>query len=352
MRSEYHMARGFILLTMRIAVLGLGFMGSTHLKALRATPGAEVVAVASDDERQLSGDLSGVQGNIGGPGGRMDFSGLSKYRNWQDAVTDPAVEAVDICLPTGLHAPAAIAALGAGKHVLVEKPMALDGEAADAMLYAARASGRVLMVAQTLRFFPAYRVLAEAVRSGRLGQVCAAMFQRRCAAPQWSPWLLDRSVSGGAAFDLLVHDVDFCLHLFGAPLSVSAVGHEDLGHGTDWITAGFHYDAAAVVVAGGWYPSPGFPFSMEYSVAGSGGVLEYSSAGVPPTLYAPDGTRTELAVAGKDGYQAEIEYFVECCLEGRQPDLCPPAESAKAVRLAELMLESRAKQGEKLRCLL
>ena len=337
---------------MRIAVLGLGFMGSTHFKALRNIPQAEVVAVASDDERQLSGDLSGVQGNIGGPGERMDFTGLSKYRKWQEAVADPAIEAVDICLPTSLHAPAAIAALEAGKHVLVEKPMALDGEAADAMLYAARASGRTLMVAQTLRFFPMYRALAETVRSGGIGAVRAAMFRRRCAAPQWSPWLLDRSISGGAIFDLLVHDVDFCLHLFGAPLAVSALGEEDLGHGIDWITAGFHYDATAVVVTGGWYPSKGFPFSMEYSVAGDGGVVEYSSAGTPPTLYGQDGTRTELDATGKDGYQAEIEYFVECCVEGRQPDLCPPAESAKAVRLAELMLESRAKEGEKLRCLL
>jgi len=337
---------------MRIAVLGLGFMGSTHLKALRNIPGAEVIAVASDDERQLSGDLSGVHGNIGGPGERMDFSGLLKYRNWQEAVTAPAIEAVDICLPTGLHAPAAIAALGAGKHVLVEKPMALDGAAADAMLYAARAGGRILMVGQTLRFFPVYRVLADAVRSGRIGAVRTAVFRRRCAAPQWSPWLLDRTVSGGAIFDLLVHDVDFCLHLFGAPQAVSAVGHEGLGRGIDWITAAFHYDAAAVVVTGGWYPSKSLPFSMEYSVVADGGVMEYSSAGLPPTLYGADGSRTEMDATGKDGYQAEIEYFVKCCVEGRQPDLCPPAESAKAVRLAELMLESRAKEGEKLRCLL
>ena len=337
---------------MRIAVLGLGFMGSTHFKALRNIPQAEVVAVASDDERQLTGDLSGVQGNIGAPGERMDFSGLRKYRNWQDAIADPATEAVDICLPTGLHAPAAIAALRAGKHVLVEKPMALDGAAADAMLEAARAGDRILMVAQVLRFFPVYRVLRDAVRSGRVGAVRAAMFRRRCGPPQWSPWLLDPNVSGGAVFDLLVHDVDFCLHLFGAPQAVSAVGYVNLASGIDWIMTEFHYAGPTVVITGGWHPSSSFPFLMEYSVVTDGGAIEYSSAGTPPTLYGSDGSRTEMDATGRDGYQAEIEYFVECCLEGRQPDLCPPRESAAAVKLAELMLESRAKEGEKLRCLL
>lgn len=337
---------------MRIAVLGLGFMGSTHLKALRGIPGVEVVAVASEDARQLSGDLSGVQGNLGGSGERMDFSGLRTYRAWQDAILDPGADAVDICLPTSLHAPAAIAALRAGRHVLVEKPMALDGAAADAMLKAAEASGCTLMVAQVLRFWPAYCALADTVRSGRLGTVRAATFRRKCAGPRWSPWLLDRGVSGGAVFDLLVHDLDFCLHLFGEPQSVSASGRQDLSRGVDWITAQLEYPEAGVLITGGWHPSESYPFSMEYSIVADGGGVEFSSAGIAPTLYPAGSAAVELKTADKDGYQAEIEYFLECCTSGRQPVRCPPAESAKAVKLAELVQESRAKKGAKLRCLL
>src|SRR5229473_5880724 len=70
---------------MRIAVIGLGFMGSTHLKALRDVPTAQLVAVVSSDDKKLAGDLSGIQGNIGGPGEKMDFSGVKKYRTLSDA---------------------------------------------------------------------------------------------------------------------------------------------------------------------------------------------------------------------------------------------------------------------------
>src|ERR1043166_2399205 len=108
---------------MLIAVLGLGFMGSTHLKALRKIPQATLAAVVSSDEKKLAGDLSAIQGNIGGPGEKMDFSGIARYSAIEEALGDPNVDAVDICLPTDQHAPVAIEALRAGKHVLVEKPM-------------------------------------------------------------------------------------------------------------------------------------------------------------------------------------------------------------------------------------
>jgi predicted dehydrogenase len=335
---------------MKIAVLGLGFMGSTHLKALMRIPGVEVVAVASDDERRLSGDLSGIQGNTGGPGERLDFSGMRKHLDWRQAVEDADSEAVDICLPTNLHTAAAIAALRAGKHVLVEKPIALDGAGADAMLEAAGRSGRILMAAQVLRFFPMYRALAEIVRSGRLGPVRTALFRRRCAAPDWSPWMNDKSASGGGVFDLLIHDVDMALHLFGLPESVSATGYEDLPRGIDSITAQFHYPAMSAVITGGWHHPKSYPFSMEYTVVADGGTIEYSSAGREPAIYGADGSKEQLRLEDKDGYLAEIEYFVECCRYGRQPELCLPAESAAAVKVTRLMLEARQRKGERIPC--
>ena len=158
-------------------------MGSTHVQAWLQIPGAELAAVASRDPRRLSGDLTGVQGNLGGQGGKLDFSAVAQYTSAEEAVLDPAVEAVDICLPTHLHERIAVLALGAGKHVLVEKPMALDGAAADRMIAAAERHGRVLMAAQVVRFIPPYRAAADILRSGRLGAVRAAIFRRRCAAP-------------------------------------------------------------------------------------------------------------------------------------------------------------------------
>ena len=162
---------------MKIAVLGLGFMGSTHLKALKSVPDATLAAIMSNDERAREGDLSGVQGNLGGPGESYDFSAVKRYRDPLEVMADPDIEAVDICLPTFLHAPVALQALQAGKHVLVEKPMALTGEEAEGLLKEARKRDRVLMSAQVLRFFPQYRALRDTLPT--LGATQNVLFRRR-----------------------------------------------------------------------------------------------------------------------------------------------------------------------------
>ena len=336
---------------MRVGLIGLGFMGSTHLKALCAIPGAELVAVCSRDDAKLAGDLTGIQGNLGGPGAKMDFRGVAQYRDIRQLLQDPNVDAVDICLPTNLHAPVAVDALRAGKHVLVEKPMALDLHSAQHMIQEARKHDRVLMVAQVLRFFPMYHVLAETLQSGRIGIVRSAMFRRRCAAPGWGGWLSDPAQSGGGVFDLLIHDVDMALHLFGRPDTISATGYEALSSGVDVITAELHYaDRRTVVISGGWHHPKSHPFSMEYTVVADGGTVEFSTAGRVPTLYDSGGQIEVLPMKDADGYAGEIEYFLNCCREGKRPELCPPEESADAVALTRWLLDARNRNGEKIRC--
>ncbi len=336
---------------MKIAVIGLGFMGSTHLQALRRIPHAELIAVMDQDEVRLSGDLSSIQGNLGGPGLKMDFSAVRKYRSTDALLADPDVEAVHVCLPTFLHAPVAIQALRAGKHVLCEKPMALAGSDADAMIAEAARARRVLMVAQVLRFFPAYRELSRLVKSGELGQIRSALFRRRTAVPGWAPWPMDDEKSGGGVFDLLIHDVDQSLHLFGAPEAVASTGHEDMAHGIDIISSEFHYpDVGQVTITGGWFHRGEYPFSMEFTVIGNRGVVEYSSAGRPVTVYWADGRKEPLNPENRDGYQAEIEYFIDCCRRQCRPEDCPPEESSLAVKLTRLMVDARANRGEKVPC--
>jgi predicted dehydrogenase len=336
---------------MKLAILGLGFMGSTHLKALRSVTGVELAAVCSDDAKALSGDLRSIQGNIGGPGELLDFSGIKTSSEVEPVLADPDIDAVDICLPTHMHAPVAIEALRAGKHVLVEKPMALDGAAADRMVAEAARSGKILMTAQVLRFFPAYVALREAISGGKLGPVRSAVFRRRCAAPGWGGWLRSPDKSGGGIFDLLIHDVDMSLHLFGKPVAMEATGYCDDARGVDIIHAEFFYSHGGVaLITGGWHHPKSYPFSMEYTVVSDGGTVEYSSAGREPALYREDGTEEKLKMVEGDGYTAEIQYFVDCCNYGRQPDLCPPGESAEAVKLARLMLEARNRNGERIEC--
>lgn len=321
-------------------------MGGVHLRAWLATPGATLAAVFANDERQLAGDLTGTQGNLGRPGEFLDFSAVKKFRDVDALLGDAEIDAVDLCLPTYMHEEVAVAALRAGKHVLVEKPMALDGVSAGNMIREAERAGKILMSAQVLRFFPEYTALRDAMPG--LGSVRSAFLRRRCAAPAWGGWLKDPEKSGGGAFDLLIHDVDMCLHLFGRPEAVSAVGHCDLAAGLDSIHGQLFYPFGVVVVSGGWQHEGAFPFGMEYSVTLDGGTIEYNSSGRPPTLYGP--TEQALPLVGGDGYAAEIGYFAECCGTGRQPDRCPPRESANAVELMRTLLEAREREGRKILC--
>lgn len=336
---------------MNIGVIGLGFMGATHLRALGKVSGAKLAAIASSDEKKLAGDLSGAGGNLGATFDTFDFTGVKKYRRWEELLEDPEVAAVDITLPTALHALAVRKSLEAGKHVLVEKPIALDGDTADELIAMARERGRILMAAQVLRFFPMYRQMAELVKSGGLGAMRSATFRRRCAAPGWAPWMKDKASSGGGVFDLLIHDVDFALHLFGTPEAVSATGREALAESVDTIQAQLYYpNIDSVTVAGGWHHGA-FPFSMEYTMVGETGTIEYSSlSGGPPVVYRAGAEAEPMKLAEVDGFEEELRYFVDCVSRGAAPELCPPEESAMAVRVTRLMSDARQVKGEKVSC--
>jgi predicted dehydrogenase len=334
----------------RIGVLGLGFMGRTHLQALQALPDVEVAAVMSRDPKRLAGDLADVAGNLGTSGEIFDLSKCRRYTSAEELVADPDLDAIDICLPTHLHASLAVDALARGRHVLVEKPMALDHSQSMRMCEAAEKYGRTLMVAHVLRFLGAYETLIDIAREGRLGRIRSASFRRRTPVPTWGPWEFDKSLSGGGVFDLLIHDVDIAALLLGAPEWISATGHEDLAGGIDVITALFHgCRAEHVTISGGWFLEGKYPFSMEYSVMGEKGVVEYNSAAANAVMLYDSAGASEFPLGPiGEAYQKQIAYFIECCRTGRAPDICPPRESARAVDLTRTMVDARERRGERM----
>jgi predicted dehydrogenase len=322
-------------------------MGSTHLQAYGKVANADLAAICSDDEKKLAGDLSAIQGNLDRPGQAMDFGKAARYRKFDDLLADRNVEAVDLCVPSYLHAGLALKALAAGKHVLVEKPMALSGEECDAMIAASKKAGKVLMVAQVLRFWPDYAAASEKVRSGQLGPVHAALFRRKCAAPAWGKWLKERDKSGGGVFDLLIHDFDFCLHLLGKPDSITAIGVEELEKGIDIVEARLHYShGAPVVISGGWHHPSAYPFSMEFSIVCEGGTLDFHSGLRRLTLFGAGGKAEEVELPKADGFQAELQAFANACELGQAPEICRPEDSALATKMTLAMRASRDQAGK------
>src|SRR5436190_18171559 len=119
-----------------IGLVGIGFMGMIHYLGAQKLKGARVAAICSSDPKKLAGDWRGIRGNFGPPGTKMDLSKVKRYENFDTLLADPDIDLVHICTPTNLHEPMALAALKAGKHVLVEKAIALETRAAAAMVKA------------------------------------------------------------------------------------------------------------------------------------------------------------------------------------------------------------------------
>ena len=325
-------------------------MGMTHIRAWKQVSRARVAALVSSDEKKLAGDLTGVSGNLSDGGGEMmDFSGIRKFRTLEGALGDPEIDAVDICLPTDQHGKSAIAALRAGKHVFLEKPMALDELEAEAVLGEARHSGRTLMVGHVLRFIPSYAALADALRTA--GPAHSAFFRRKCGAPSWSRWMTDASRSGGGIFDLLIHDADYCIACWGMPDSVRASGYENLACGIDVVHAELHYrDVGPVVISGGWHHPAAYPFSMEFTVVTDRSTIQWSTGAAELQEYKYDGQAECHALADVNPFAAELAYFADCVIESRPPERCMPEQSAQAVALMQRIIESRKRNGDSVLC--
>jgi predicted dehydrogenase len=327
-----------------IGIIGLGFMGVTHMVGYAKIPGVKVSAVCTENPAVLAGDLSKVGGNIEFDSSLVDISAAKKYTRWQDLIADPSVDAVDICLPTDLHPAVSMAALAAGKHVFCEKPMALTEADCELMIAAAEEAKRTLMIGQVLRFWPEYIALQDFGATQKYGAIRSATFIRQCGMPAWSKWLPVDARSGGAAMDLLIHDIDQALLLCGMPDRVSA---KKLGDGDGLMATLIYPGGPEVRIQGGWF-QPGMPLKMTFQAVAERAQMDFSQDGL--FLSDSSGQRTKVEPSGPDGYQAEVAYFVECCRTQAEPLRCTPRASADAVKVALRLKQSRSLDGEQIKC--
>ena len=322
----------------RVGIAGVGFMGWIHYLALRRLPAARLQAVATRDPVKRSGDWRSIRGNFGPPGEVVDLSSVRTYPSVQGLVADPEIDLVDLCLPSDQHADSAILALEAGKHVLVEKPIALTLQDADRMVAAARRADRLLMVAHVLPFFPDFGYLAKAVESRAHGALVAAHFRRHISPPDWSDAFADADRTGGPAIDLHIHDAHFIRMIGGMPRSVHAVGRISDGR-VDYIATNYLYPDGPVISATSGACSVGSrPFTHGYEAYFQNATIFYeASTGL--TAYTPDGSsKPELAAADPvDSFVEELGAAVEAARAGRAPDVLSGdlARDALALCLAE-----------------
>jgi len=310
-------------------------MGRFHLATYGGIPGARVVAVCDVDPARLGG--SGVAINIGSAQGRPGPGDARTCAKAGELIADPDVDVVDICLPTFLHAPYAIKALEAGKHVICEKPMALASAEAALMIAAARRAKRMLFIAHCIRFWPAYAKAREMALGGEYGRTISAVFRRVSAAPMWSwrNWLQDPRRSGLCAMDLHIHDADFILYCFGTPRSVTSRAVGIRKGRIDHIVTSYDYGPGRLVVAeGAWEYAAGFPFEMSFVIAMEKATLT-CGRDLALTLHQAGGESRAIEVPEGDGYRHELAHFVECIAEGRPSDVVSPESAMESVMLVE-----------------
>jgi len=329
----------------RIGIVGIGFMGMIHYLAARKLQGAKVTALCSRDEKKLAGDWTSIQGNFGPRGEMMDLSGIKKHRELKDMLADPEIDLIDVCNPTHLHPEFAIAALKAGKHVLVEKAIALSAKDADAMLAAARESKRMLMVAHVLPFFPEFAFAADAVRSGKYGKLLGGHFKRVISQPEWSADFADVSKTGGPAVDLHIHDTHFIGLLCGVPGHVMSTGVVRNGS-VDYLTTQYLYGPGgpAVTCSSGAVAMKARPFVHGYEIYLEKATLAYESGACPLTVLKADGS-TETPNLGGDAdptgaFTLELQAAIDGVNAGKEPDLLSAKLARDALVLCWKEIES------------
>ena len=315
-------------------------MAVSHIKAIRQVPGAEIAALGNPSGRNLDGDFSKVFGNIGSTEPvRLDMTQVKGYRDLDAMFADESIDVINICTPTHTHLELTTAALRAGRNVLCEKPMARVSGQAREMVEAAKQSGKILMPAMCLRFWPGWDWARTAIASGRYGKVLSARFTRLAEPPAWGQQnFLDGAKSGGALLDLHIHDMDFAQACFGRPKSVFAQGYTKLSGAIDHAVAQLHYANGPIVhVEGGWTLAPGAGFRMSYLLNFENATADYDFARGADALKVFEAGKEPQVIptTGADGYVGEISYIAEAIRSGQPLTRVTAADGVAAIQLIE-----------------
>ncbi len=323
---------------LRVGVLGAGFMGGTHVRAFTKLPDVQVVGVSSRTPEKAATLAEEV--------------GAEPFTDAMALATDPKVDVVSVTLPTHLHEEYTVAALSAGKSVLLEKPMGLSVEECDAMISAAERNDEILMLAHVLRFWPEYVALVKFVKSGQLGRPLSATAFRLSTRPSWGDWFNNPDWTGGAVHDLQIHDLDILNWLFGTPKSIYARGQRGAPGGWDHALTVVDYGEVSCLAEGSVMMPEGYPFTMTLWVLCEKGSVEFSFRAGGTGVESGTGSGTSLMVyeSGKeprslparedDAYEAQVAHFVECVREKRAPERGTPEQGRLAVRTALAARES------------
>lgn len=318
----------------RCGVIGLGWFGEHHVDTLQQLPLADVTAVCTRRPDRLH-EVS------------ARYRIPKTFTDYRRLLADPDIDLVTIVTHVDEHVEPTLAALAAGKHVFLEKPMAGTIEDCDRIIAAARSTDRAFMVGHVCRFDTVYALAKEEIAAGRLGRIVSLHARRNLAK-----WITETHLKKiSALFGDGVHDLDLMLWYTGAsPKSVYALTsntrpqlpHDDIG----W--AMYRLDNGAIaVIENVWSLPENAPFAIDarMEIIGTEGAIYIDNSGAHYTLLTREGLKHPQStywpkVHGlRRGYlKEEFDYFLKCVANGEKPTVITPEESravVHAVRIAE-----------------
>ena len=330
---------------LKVGIIGLGWPGREHLKGYKQCGNVQVVALCD-----MNAELAQ---------GQADEHGIEAvYGDHKKMLKGAGVDAVSVCLPNFLHAPISLDALRAGKHVICEKPPALNVAEARRMAAAARAGGLTLQYALSQRFVGANKLARDYVQKGELGEIYfgRAVYHRRRGIPLGTQsWFVNKKLSGGGALiDIGVHALDAVWWLMGTPkpVSVSGNAYQKFKH---VVAKGTKFDVddsafglikfdngATLILECSW--ALNLPGRNVLQIAGTKGGAELN----PLKIYVErDGIQVDMTpeVPGVDLFADQMGHFVDCILKNKTP-LMSAEQGVQLMQMLEAIYKSSASGRE------
>lgn len=324
---------------LRIGVIGLGWFGEIHCDAISAIPSLELAALCTRTESRLE-ELAGKYGVA------------QTYTDYNELLANPEIDAVSIVTMWDQHTAPAIAALEAGKHVFLEKPMAHT--VADCALIceaAAKAKGH-LMVGHICRFNPRYAAAKQHIADGGIGRILSLSSRRNIPAA-WTPEILNKI---GPIIGDAIHDTDLMLWFTGAKVVSAYAQTVDL-RGLKYPDIGqtmYRFDnGATATLETVWCMPEKTPYDIDerMNIVGAEGFVQIQDSFPNLGICTKDGFRSpdttywpQLHGMTAGALRDELSYFTNCCLSGDAPSIITPEESMVAVE-ATLAAEESARTG-------
>ena len=310
---------------LKVGLVGVGGIAVTHIQAWNSMDDVELVALCDAQKERLA-----------------TYEGKHCYTDFDEMLQNEELDIVDVCAPTFLHVQFSQKALERGIHVVCEKPLSLDPADARRLYDIAEKHNCKFMVAQVLRFENDYMILKQLYENQSYGKLLSLSMRRLSGMPGWSQnnWMTQKNKSGFAAFDMHIHDLDFCIYAFGAPKN--AIRHRSNALDQDYIHAIYEYEDFFVTVEAAWFAAP-YSFNAGFRAQFERAVLEAGYGKF--TLLDWDGNELDLAeiatgpaainLPASNGYFNELRYFADCVKEDKPQDVVKAWEVETALMYAK-----------------